>query len=318
MKWRWIACSAAIVLTLGCGGGATEAERPWNRIEVTRAELPVGYISVQAVSDDGRTLVLGGNPTEIGVQLRGHLVSYPIENASFSHVSPNGAFAAASSWKRISGSDDYESNIYLWEELVGIRKILTRRGRGMVVLSLHNAGSLIASFLSGGGPVTETTIFFTPPDQVVETPGPPPKPDIPIVAPPGYHDAGVFWYSHNERYAAGSALDSTGRSHGLIWNSEGHATVLPPLDGSDPFSEGAFYVSNDATRALYSARSVHAGWIRALWIKGREPVFLEDLLKRAGEPEWDHPDWSFGARSANGRYFTLSRFDGKEYLVHVP
>ena len=152
----------------------------------------------------------------------------------------------------------------------------------MVVLSLHNAGSLVASFLSGGGPVTETTIFFTPPDQVVETPGPPPKPDIPIVAPPGYHDAGVFWYSHNERYAAGSALDSTGRSHGLIWNSEGHATVLPPLDGSDPFSEGAFYVSDDATRALYSARSVHSGWIRALWIKGREPVLLTDLLEAGG------------------------------------
>lgn len=313
-------CLAVFVLTIGCGGSGTSGgERPWNRIEVTEISLPTGYTLVQGVSDDGQALLLWEKRSEIGLFVRGQLIQYPIEDAFFTNISPNGCYATAVSRKRIPGGDDYEMSIYLWEKQAGPRKILTRIGRGLGVRSLRNDGTFVAEFTYGSdGARASNTIFVTPPDQVVETPGPPPKPDIPIVAPPGYHDAEVRWYSLNERYAVGFALDSSERRYACIWNSEGQVAVLPPFEGADSYGESANYVSDDGTRALYVAQREDRSWIQALWIKGREPVFLTDLLKRAGEPEWDHPDWSFGARSANGRYFTLSRFDGKEYLVHVP
>ncbi|MCW5941613.1 MAG: hypothetical protein KIS66_05240 [Fimbriimonadaceae bacterium] len=301
-------------VSLGCGGAREKPaeETPWNRITVEPLAFPAEFTGVTGVSNDGSVMALRGTPGVLGVKLADRVVRYEVGGtAQFTKLSANGAFAVAFSRVLVSDGSGDELTLYLWDRERGPRPVVTRKGRILSVRELRGDGSFVAAFSVGGG--YYRTIRFRLPDVVEESDGPPPDPPIPIVAPPGHTDATALTYSDGRRFAVGWATDADGRRHPCRWSLNGPPLILPSLVGGDDSGTVATHVSDDGERATLSAYRT-----QALWIRGRDPAYLRDLLKKAGEPDWEDPLWSFSAMSANFRFLTINRGDGNEYLVRSP
>ncbi|MCW5941897.1 MAG: hypothetical protein KIS66_06680 [Fimbriimonadaceae bacterium] len=273
---------------------------------------------MSGVSNDGSVMILRGTPGTLGVLDGGRTMRYEVGgNAQFTRLSANGVFAVAFSRVLATGGTPDDLTLFLWDRERGPRPVVVRKGRQLSVRELRDDGSFVAAFSPDG--VVKRTIRFRLPDVMEESDGPPPDPPIPIVAPPGYSDPKAVRYSDNGRFAAGHVSNGDEGRRACLWDVAGTPALLPSPILADVAAEAAFFVSDDGERALYAGTlSDGGGGYEMLWIEGRAPFHLNDLLRRSRIGEPDDPLWRFGVYSANGRFITVHRGTGDQYLVRAP